>query len=246
MLLCTGATPSPPQHTVFTQEQLAALKYQIMAYKLISKNMPLPPNLQQAILASPTSDSSSVNPSHKSPSIESQTLIQSPVTQPDMISPAAPSSIPPPPPTPVTATPTESLAQLKRDSTTLKTSTPPHAVPPPTPVYNAYASPYNLMKKPISSFSHASRQQRLLIPSITASGMDPEALSQERERQIQARITFRQSQLESETKQDTLSDQENTMVKVKIKALIELQSLKLLEKQKKVKTAHKDKASNHH
>jgi ATP-dependent helicase STH1/SNF2 len=64
--------------------------------------------------------------------------------------------------------------------------------------------------------------------------MDPETLSQERERRIQARITSRQSQLESETKQD--SDQENAMAKDKIKALIELQSLKLLEKQKKVRT----------
>ncbi|KAI9471946.1 MAG: SNF2 family N-terminal domain-containing protein [Benjaminiella poitrasii] len=35
---------------VFTSEQLSALKHQIMAYKLLSKNAPLPPNLQEAVL----------------------------------------------------------------------------------------------------------------------------------------------------------------------------------------------------
>ncbi|KAI9362740.1 hypothetical protein BD770DRAFT_359584, partial [Pilaira anomala] len=41
----------PDMPSAFSQSQLAALKYQILAYKLISKNLVLPPNLQQAVLS---------------------------------------------------------------------------------------------------------------------------------------------------------------------------------------------------
>ncbi|KAI8093601.1 SNF2 family N-terminal domain-containing protein [Halteromyces radiatus] len=121
------------------------------------------------------------------------------------------------------------------------------AAPPPpqqqqqqqTIVYNAYASPYNLMKKPISSFAHASRQQRLLIPSITPSGLDSQALAYERERRIQTRMVYRQSKLESDTKESMISDLKNNIksgtIADKIKAIIELKGLKLLEKQKKLR-----------
>ncbi|KAI7907142.1 SNF2 family N-terminal domain-containing protein [Cokeromyces recurvatus] len=36
--------------SIFTPDRLSALKHQIMAFKLLSKNTPLPPNLQQAVL----------------------------------------------------------------------------------------------------------------------------------------------------------------------------------------------------
>src|SRR5262249_35878141 len=42
----SAATPS---QTAFTPAQLATLKYQILAFKFISKNMSVPPNLQHAV-----------------------------------------------------------------------------------------------------------------------------------------------------------------------------------------------------
>ncbi|KAI8344521.1 SNF2 family N-terminal domain-containing protein [Chlamydoabsidia padenii] len=248
----SSGTVATSSHLAFTQEQLSALKYQIMAYKLISKNMPLPPILQQAVLSpiNNTSTNNNVNTSQQSPSTENdQPSVHSPatplsVTHPDTNPPVVSTSINPSTSTPNTIpitntiplsiTPTEP-SPSRQDPP----SVPQHPVTTPSaPVYNAYASPYNLMKKSISLFNHASRQQRLLVPSITTSGMDPEAISQERERRIHARLTFRQSQLESET-ESALSNQENDMgstdVKDKVKLLIELHSLKLLEKQKKLR-----------
>ncbi|KAF7725651.1 hypothetical protein EC973_009458 [Apophysomyces ossiformis] len=48
----TNSAPLPP----LSQDQIAALKHQITAFKLISKNMPLPPKLLQAVLSSPKGD----------------------------------------------------------------------------------------------------------------------------------------------------------------------------------------------
>ncbi|KAI9007483.1 SNF2 family N-terminal domain-containing protein [Phycomyces nitens] len=52
--------------STFSHNQLAALKYQIMAYKLISKNMPLSSNLQQAVLSPTTINLQKPNADHPS------------------------------------------------------------------------------------------------------------------------------------------------------------------------------------
>jgi hypothetical protein len=68
--------------------------------------------------------------------------------------------------------------------------------------------------------------RRALIPSLMPHGLDPIALARERERRIQARIDRRIMELESLPA--TLPDH------LKKKAMIELKSLKLLNKQRKV------------
>ncbi|KAF8428570.1 SNF2 family N-terminal domain-containing protein [Tirmania nivea] len=46
-----NAQKTTPTSQSFTQDQLAILRHQIMAFKLISKNMPVPPQIQNAIFA---------------------------------------------------------------------------------------------------------------------------------------------------------------------------------------------------
>lgn len=88
------------------------------------------------------------------------------------------------------------------------------------------SNPQALLPKKIAS---AELQNRILIPSGTPSGVDAYSLIQERERQIQSRIQYRIRELEnlpSNLSNDTGS---------KLRAMIELKSLKLLEKQKRLR-----------
>jgi ATP-dependent helicase STH1/SNF2 len=201
----------------FSQAQLAALKYQILAYKLISKNMPLPANLQQAVLSpvSSTADASA------SPSDMTNSLNESAVTAVAEagLNPATLAT-----PTSVTDTQAEKQADTKKVE------------------YTAYASPYDLLKKPISSFAHASRQQRLLIPSVTPQGLDPLSIISERERRILARIQYRVRELEKlpSNLNDHMNELEQQVLQtaptsVKLKAIVELKALRLLNKQKQLR-----------
>ncbi|KAG1503536.1 hypothetical protein G6F54_001614 [Rhizopus delemar] len=162
--------PSTESASTFSPAQLAALKYQILAYKLISKNMPLPPNLQQAIL-SPGSD------------------------------------------TPTADTPTSTPTTKQQTE------------------YNAYASPYDLLRKPVTTFAHASRQQRLLVPSLTPQGTDPYSVLSERERRLLNRIGYRIRELENLP--SNLSDMANNSTK--LRAVVELKALRLLNKQRQLR-----------
>ncbi|CAO3640243.1 unnamed protein product [Cunninghamella blakesleeana] len=278
---------SPSSHSAFTQTQLAALKFQILAYKLISKNMPLPPNLQQAVLAPVNADDSTNNssinninnnnnnisninnnsnnmipPSHiNNSNLQSSTTATAPSNIQETSITATSSSLTttntvavPTSMTETVTTPVVSTTITSSSSNTVSTA--PSATnttasipgrmdttttlpPQPSgPVFNAYASPYNLMKKPISSFVHASRQQRLLIPSITPLGMDSQTLFDEREERIKARMENRKKELEGEMDNiisDLESDIKSRRIGNKLKAVIELKSLKLLDKQKKLR-----------
>jgi ATP-dependent helicase STH1/SNF2 len=113
----------------------------------------------------------------------------------------------PPVPTPTFVTPTRYTTLEKTPATVKKME------------YNAYASPHHLLKKPITSFAHASRQQRLLIPSITSQGIDPLSLVTERKRRILGRVYHRMSELEGNHSKN-------------INKTIELKALKLLGKQR--------------
>ncbi|TPX55887.1 hypothetical protein PhCBS80983_g04959 [Powellomyces hirtus] len=88
------------------------------------------------------------------------------------------------------------------------------------------STPYSLLPKKVTL---SDLQQRVIIPSGTPSGIDPYALVQERERHIKARISYRISELEQ------LPSNLSNDGDAKLRALIELKSLKLLEKQKKLR-----------
>ncbi|CCU98428.1 unnamed protein product [Malassezia sympodialis ATCC 42132] len=115
--------------------------------------------------------------------------------------------------------------------------------------YNAYLHPFTLLAKPALSGGNdlASLQQRLLIPSLLPAGVNSQLLLEERERFIQARIQQRIRELESfpasiaqvpATPSPQPSDLTNSRSRdsnAKVRALIELKSLHLLDRQKRMR-----------
>ncbi|KAL7317190.1 ATP-dependent DNA helicase Snf21 [Mucor circinelloides] len=225
--------PNPDMPSAFSQQQLAALKYQILAYKLISKNLVLPPNLQQAVL-SPTS--ALIEPPNLGQQQPAQQM--TPPVIPSLSSPANAVT-----PVATTAPVSANVATTVPSAAAAAAATGGGAVAEAAAKieYNAYASPYDLLKKPITSFSHASRQQRLLIPSITPSGVDPYAIISERERRMLNRIQYRIAELEklpsnlSDTAQALEKDLRQQNGSIKLKAIVELKALRLLGKQKQLR-----------
>lgn len=140
----------------------------------------------------------------------------------------------------VTASPQQTLQQVVPQTTPSSSAQVP--LPgQPAPDYNAYASPYNMLKKPITSYAHASRQHRQLIPSITPVGVDSQKLSEERERRINEHIQDRIHELEKlsgsmieKLKEQDINVKKSSASSTPLRSLIELKSLKLLDKQRKV------------
>lgn len=247
-----------PPHSVFTQAQLGALKYQILAYKLISKNMPLPHHIQQAVLQPfpTTDDSSATTPLNTSvvgagvggeratdsaTSITGAAAVSNGIASPAGAGSTATTSSKQPS---VTASPQQTLQQVVPQTTPSSSAQVP--LPgQPAPEYNAYASPYNMLKKPITSYAHASRQHRQLIPSITPVGVDSQKLSEERERRINEHIQDRIHELEKlsgsmieKLKEQDINVNKSSASSTPLRSLIELKSLKLLDKQRKVLHTH--------
>ncbi|KAF9985882.1 hypothetical protein BGZ75_002461 [Mortierella antarctica] len=196
-----AGTPALPvtQGSPFSQDQLTDLRYQIIAFKLISANMAVPPHLQEAIFTPK--------------SVEQALSVKEP-----------------------TASVAGNVVDVARRHVTEQA--------PTAADYNAFTSPFSFLQKTLSTTAHASRQQRLLIPSISPVGIDPYALAQERENRLNARIKYRIEELEnlpsniaSEPLDPSggLLDQENKapLSGPKMKALIEMKMLRLLPKQKK-------------
>ena len=109
--------------------------------------------------------------------------------------------------------------------------------------YNAYLHPFTILAKPSMKGGDdlATLQQRLLVPSLLPAGIDAHLLLEERERFIQTRIQQRIRELESfpatiaqvPTYENASSDPSQPKHNnAKVKALIELKSLHLLERQK--------------
>ena len=95
-----------------------------------------------------------------------------------------------------------------------------------------------ILPKPITAEAHAVKAQRVMIPAITPVGIDPFTLLNERERHIQGRIAYRIQELEKEPSNLSnapLSSSSGEFTSLKIKALIELKSLKLVERQRKLR-----------
>lgn len=197
-----GAPALPPtQGSPFSTDQITDLRFQIIAFKLISANMAVPPHLQEAIFT-PKSVDQALNA--KGP----------------------------------TATVAGKVVDVARQHLSEQT--------PSASDYNAYTSPFSFLQKTLPSTVHASRQQRLLIPSISPVGIDPYALAQERDNRLKARVKYRIEELDSLPSNIAsepldpsggLLEQENRAPPSgpKLKALIELKALRLLERQKKLR-----------
>lgn len=184
-------------HTIFSQNQLNALKYQITAYKLLQKKAPLPSHLYHAVLA--PFDSLSVI----DPSAAPTTIVKSRTT-----------SKKPGKPTVIKQQAQQQQQQRRPVIKNNKTSS-----------YNAYIPPRQLLPQKVTSYQHASRQQRLLVPSLTPIGLDPRSILSQRKKRVLQSI---QQKIDSF---DNNTNDENT---IDIKDVIHVKSLKLLQKQQKV------------
>ncbi|KAI9226091.1 MAG: SNF2 family N-terminal domain-containing protein [Piptocephalis tieghemiana] len=179
--LSSTTTPTTSSSS-FPNANLAALRNQIQAYKLLYRGLPVPAEMQQAIFV--------------------PTPVSSTPTQP---------SQPPPPPS--------------------ASSAPRPSVPadPHDPLsYGSYLSPYAyILAATAPGFPQASRRQRLLIPGLLPIGLDPYEMRAERERRIRARIAARTAELKELPA--------NLGPESKMRAIVELKSLGLLERQRRLR-----------
>ena len=249
-----NGTPAAAQTPVsFTQPQISALRAQIHAYKLLSRGLPIPEQLQQAIRV----------PNTAIPDLEKSVQ---PPDVPARIVDAAVKVAKQEPTLPVIeeAEPDTSVDLPKGPF--LEDNVDSGIYP-----YNAYRHPFSHLKRTPETDPKLfdTRLQRLLIPTIMPAGLDAHQILNERERFIEVRIQQRIKELEAlpstvgdgdmvtnpdltlsegvkdEKENDTPSLQiikaEETFRSLihpppsahgKLRAVIELKSLRVLEKQR--------------
>lgn len=83
---------------------------------------------------------------------------------------------------------------------------------------HAYYSPYSFLPRTLTSYAHASRNQRFHVPSLTPVGLDPHTILSQREEMMKHRIQHEINSLEMNKKSF-------------IKDTIQLKALKLHSKQ---------------
>ncbi|KNZ78207.1 Chromatin structure-remodeling complex subunit snf21, partial [Termitomyces sp. J132] len=272
--ITSGPIPQniPPQSSTpvsFTQEQIGALRAQIHAFKCISRGMPIPEHVQQALRV----------PNTAIPDLEK--LLQGPdvssrvVTAAVNVAKGEPTSS-----ASVIAAIPEETAKVEEELAVaynaadmpkgpfLEDDTKSGIYP-----YNAYRHPFTHLKRTgdTDPSLFATRLQRLLVPSIMPAGLDAHQILSERDRYIEARVQQRIRELEAMPStmgdgsfDDTFDPDENmkeekgvdaTILKLqngntnhlsalihpsasahgKLRAVIELKSLRLLEKQRSMR-----------
>lgn len=215
--------PSPPRSppiVSFSPEQLASLKVQIMAFKLLSRNMPIPPAVQAAVY-NPVEALKFVNRADN----PDQAALTGPVEPLDANG--------------LTATEVKEAKEAREKA--LADESPLEEVEDPSSLvypYNAFVHPVDLLHTAQSG----PVRRTLLIPTLLPSGLDPQSLIEERNRFIAARVQQRVSELESfpsnlgqannGASSAKENDQTGSLSSQKLRALIELKSLNLLARQK--------------
>lgn len=240
-----GNVPPPSQSPVsFTPDQINALRAQIHAFKLIQRSMPLPDALRKAVQA----------PNDAVPELEKL------LNGGDMSSRIVDSSVK----IHKSASGTDDVEEVKPEEQEILVDM---ENMPKGPFlednvdsgiypYNAYAHPFTHLKRDPSSDStlFATRLQRLLVPSIMPSGLDPHQVIAERNRFVDARIEHRMRELENmpalmgegglEPPVNDSDSKENDLKALvfppatthgKLRAAIELKALRLLDKQRQMR-----------
>ena len=257
------STHPPPQspHTPvsFTPDQINHLRTQIHAFKLLSRGVPIPESIQNVIRnphhATPELERllSSSDPTARivdsvikvQKSTESAGVDSSPGTGSAESTSAAGG-----------ASPTKTA--LKIEDSDMDASQLPKG-PFLEDQTNSGIYPYNAYVHPFSHFKSLkdpkmlhTRLQRLIVPSVMPGGLDPHQIIAERNRYVDARIQQRIAELEAipatmgdggfENTADIAEGVElNLLIKAepqgKLKAMIELRSLRVLEKQRALRAA---------
>lgn len=192
------------------------LKNQILAFKKIAKNLPLPDNVQQAVLGSLKLSSQ--------PGESAQSQAIPALQHTSSAQPAQPPQVP--------HDPLASAARVLEAPTKIASPAPP--AQDETPL----SSPHQFFRRKITLADHARRDQRPLIPAMFPTGIDMVALrdcyTRAKDNRIQLRIReLEQSDAnaidfpaEGQVRRDTYTQ------KVKLDNLIELKALKMLDKQR--------------
>ncbi|KAG1764096.1 SNF2 family N-terminal domain-containing protein [Suillus placidus] len=251
------SVPGPPITPVsFTPDQISALRAQIMAYRLVTRGAPIPDHLQHAIRVPNTAVPDLEKLLH-APDAPSRIVDSAAKIQKGHIAP------PPPSETPV---PVEVIKEEEHGPPIDPADLPKgpfleEAVNSGVYPYNAFKLPFSHLERPanVDPTMVATRLQRLLIPSIMPVGLDVHQIINERDRFIEARVQQRIKELEEipatigEGNFDSLADvilgshkqepaNDNQQLSAlsphgKLRAMIELKSLKVLEKQRAMRAS---------
>lgn len=227
--------PSLAPSSNFTPAQMAALKTQIIAFRMLARNVPLPSQLRSALL-DPNSAIDDIK-AKLGESVENLGVTGKIVEAGVNAHMAAEEAK------------KELAAQIEEIPRPPSPQDDPSSEVYP---YNAYRHPFTYLSKPSLGADDltGTKQQRLLVPSVMPAGIDAYLLLQERDRFIDVRIQQRIRELQDlpstisqkPSQNDALKDKENeddlSLAKstssgnAKIRALIELKSLQLLNKQR--------------
>lgn len=268
----TQATPTPTQAPVsFTPPQISALRAQIHAFKLLTRGMPIPDHIQQAIRV-PNTAISDLEKMLQPPDVPSRIVDAAVKVAKQESTTPVPAVVPP------SGEPKAEDVEPVDPATLPKGPFLEDNVDSGIYPYNAYRHPYSHLKRAPDADPKlfATRLQRLLIPTIMPAGLDAHQILNERERFIEARVQQRIRELEAlpstigdgdfdtnleltlgegtkEDKEEKENDNmavepsldiiktENTFRSLihpppgahgKLRALIELKSLRVLEKQR--------------
>jgi ATP-dependent helicase STH1/SNF2 len=201
------STALPATH--FSTQQLALLRQQIAAFKLLSKNTGVPHQMQQALNAQRQRRQAVVEQSIQTTSAST-----------------AAATAPGPDANKADSTPPDGEVESEAPAA------------PKSKTYKSVKSPYEtgIVRKDISYFDHGQRKHRLIIPSIFPTGVDFEQLRHEREIIVYNRMAARYAELKAipgniahwDTTKETLEPDDT----VKRKAIIELKALSLYSKQR--------------
>jgi ATP-dependent helicase STH1/SNF2 len=216
--------PSPPAQVALTESQMATLKSQVAAFRYVQRGLPIPLNLQSAVEAHHEPNYTRAIVKDDIQKVVANGVEQAPkpegngvkdenkeaeVVVPTLVYPDGPI--------------------LERDESS--------SIYP----YNAYTNPYTLLRQPPKS------NHPVIIPSVMPLGLDPHAILAERNRYIDARIaqrirelsdlpsTMGEGGLQPPSQLQTSGDPR--YANSKLKALIELKSLRLRDKQRALRSS---------
>ncbi|KAB5558326.1 SNF2-family ATP dependent chromatin remodeling factor like protein [Coniochaeta sp. 2T2.1] len=205
-----GADASTPtsSNPTFLPQQLALLRNQISAFKLLGKNAGVPLQMQQVLFAHRARREASLAEQVPQPSSTPIAQTGTPKDAQAMVDGAAP-------------TPEEASASAKQFHT-----------------FKTVKSPYEAgqIRSSINYFEHARRKNRLMLPGVFPTGIDFEQLRAERERAVFNRMSARYAELKALPGNIAYWDTKNAEVipddTLKRKAVIEMKSLALYSKQR--------------
>ncbi|KAJ2677526.1 ATP-dependent DNA helicase Snf21, partial [Coemansia sp. RSA 1285] len=225
---------NPPR---FSPDDVAQLRKQIHAFRLVSKNMPLPPQLRQELWASSISDDE--KRFLDAPPSSLDTAVGNVV---EAVHAAAQKS---------PAGQISGTAAQTKDGSAGRLAV--ELILPALPQSVEFVSPHGLLKEKLAAAGdQAARLQRLLVPSITPGGLDVRAMAMERERRRETRIEYRIKELAelpagiNDEEPDIGAEPgqpyarpgllQNIESSAKLKALIELKALGLRHRQRALRT----------